>query len=220
MRAVLDWSYNLLGTAQRRLFDRLSVFAGGFTLAAAEEVCAGFGVGRSEVVDLLTDLVDASMVTAGPTTGETRYSLLETLRQYGLHHLRRRGVSRHSDSHTHAISRLRSQRADRGLRGPDEEHWVGVVDRDLDNLRSAHRWAVEHKNADLALDMSSGLRYYALYRFRDEVVSWGEAAIALPDAVGHPLFAVACGAVAEGLTARGELRRADALAEQILARAR
>ena len=91
MRAVLDWSYNLLGTAQRRLFDRLSVFAGGFTLAAAEEVCPGCDVERTEVVDLLTALVDASMVTAGPTTGETRYSLLETLRQYGPHHLNDRG---------------------------------------------------------------------------------------------------------------------------------
>jgi len=219
MRAVLDWSYHLLGAAQRRLFDRLSVFAGGFTLAAAEGVCAGSGVGRSDVVDLLTDLVDASMVTAGPTTGETRYSLLETLRQYGLLRLDDDG-----DVETFRLAHARYfaaqvNRADRGLRGPDEELWVGVVDRDLDNLRSAHRWAVEHENADLALEMSSGLRYYALYRFRDEVVSWGEAAIALPDAMHHPLFAVACGAVAEGLTARGELRRADALARQILARA-
>jgi predicted ATPase/DNA-binding SARP family transcriptional activator len=218
MRAVLDWSYNLLGTAQRRLFDRLSVFAGGFTLAAVEEVCTGFGVVCTEVVDLLTDLVDASMVTAGPTTGETRYSVLETLRQYGLHHLNDRG-----SAETFRLAHARYfaaqvARADRGLRGPDEEHWVGAVDRDLDNLRGAHRWAVEHKNADVALVLSSGLRYYALYRFRDEVVSWGEAAIALPDAVGHSQFAVACGAVAEGLTARGELRRADALAEQILAR--
>jgi predicted ATPase/DNA-binding SARP family transcriptional activator len=219
MQAVLDWSYNLLGTGQRRLFDRLSVFAGGFTLAAAEEVGTGFGVVRTEVVDLLTDLVDASMVTAGPTTGATRYSLLEMLRQYGLHHLNDRG-----SAETFRLAHARYfaaqvARADRGLRGPDEEHWVGVVDRDLDNLRSAHRWAVEHNNADLALVVSSGLRYYALYRFRDEVVSWGAAAIALPDAVGHSQFAVACGAVAEGLTARGELRCADALAEQILARA-
>ena len=219
LQAVLDWSYNLLGTGQRRLFDRLSVFAGGFTLAAAEAVCTGFGVVRTHVVDLLTDLVDASMVTAGPTTGETRYSQLEMLRQYGRHHLNDGGKAEAFRLAHARYFAAQVARADRGLRGPDEERWVGIVDRDLDNLRSAQRWAVERRNADLALVLSSGLRYYALYRFRDEVVSWGEAAIALPDAVGHPQFAVACGAVAEGLTARGELRCADALAERILARA-
>jgi hypothetical protein len=144
---------------------------------------------------------------------------LETLRQYGLRHLLDDG-----DVDTFRLAHARYfatqvERADRGLRGPDEDHWVDVVDRELDNLRSAHRWAVEQNNVDLALTISGGLRYYALYRFRDEVVSWGEAAIVLPGAVHHRLFAVTCGAVAEGLTARGELRRADDLAHAILDRA-
>jgi ATP/maltotriose-dependent transcriptional regulator MalT len=65
--------------------------------------------------------------------------------------------------------------------------------------------------------MTSGLRYYALYRFRDEVVTWGEAAVELPGAEEHALFTLACGAVGEGLTARGELGRATALAERSLA---
>ena len=70
-------------------------------------------------------------------------------------------------------------------------------------------WALEHGDAEVALQLCAGLRYYALYRFRDEVVSWGEAAIALPGATDHRAFAVAAGAVGEGLTARGELRHAD-----------
>jgi predicted ATPase/DNA-binding SARP family transcriptional activator len=216
---VLDWSYGLLGPAQQRLFDRSAVFAGGFDLAAAEEVCAGGGIGRGDVLDLLTGLVDASMAAAGPPTGEVRYSQLETLREYGRRRLRAGGeLDTIRLAHARHYAAL-AGRADRGLRGPDEPRWVEVVDRELDNLRAAHRWAVEHGDTDLALRITSGLRYYALYRFRDEVVSWGEAAIELPGAEHHALFALACGAVGEGLTARGELGRATALAERLLARA-
>ena len=88
MRSVLDWSHDLLGPQQRLLFERLAVFAGGCTLTAVEDVCAG-RPGRRDVAHRLTDLVDASLVTTGPTTGETRYSLLETMRQYGLQRLAR-----------------------------------------------------------------------------------------------------------------------------------
>ena len=95
LRAVLDWSYGLLTTEQRQLFDRLSVFAGSFDLAAAEEVCAGRGIERSRVVDLLTSLVDASMIAVGGTEGAIRYSLLETLRRYGAEHC---GDSREADA--------------------------------------------------------------------------------------------------------------------------
>ena len=74
LRTVLDWSYGLLGADQRQLFDRLSVFAGSFDLAAAEAVCAGRGIERNRVVDLLTSLVDASMIGVGGDRG--RGSLL------------------------------------------------------------------------------------------------------------------------------------------------
>ena len=87
LRGVLDWSYDLLTPTQRRLFDRLSMFSGGFDLSAAEEVCSGGGIQRDEVVDLLASLVDASMITIGGTEGRVRYSLLETLRAYGWSHL-------------------------------------------------------------------------------------------------------------------------------------
>ena len=83
LTAVVEWSYGLLSENERLLFERLSVFAGGFTLDAAERVGAGGTVGRDEVVDLLAHLVDHSMVVPGPSGGQVRYSLLETLRQYG-----------------------------------------------------------------------------------------------------------------------------------------
>ena len=213
LRAVLDWSYELLTPVQQRLFDRLSVFAGGFDLAAVEEVCSGGGVARDTIVDLLTALVDASMVTVGPAADRVRYAMLETLRQYAVEHLEEPDAGSVRLAHARHFAAF-AERADRGLRGPEEGRWVGIVDEELDNCRAAHRTMIEAGRADLALQLARGLRYYMLFRFRDEIVSWGEQAVALPDAVDEPLFAEVCGAVGEGLTVRGEMLRATSLAER------
>lgn len=82
LRATIDWSARLLEPDQRALFERLSVFSGGFTLEAAEAVCAGDGIDEYEVLDLLTDLVDRSMVISETGETGTRYRILEMLRQY------------------------------------------------------------------------------------------------------------------------------------------
>jgi predicted ATPase/DNA-binding SARP family transcriptional activator len=216
LRRVLDWSYNLLTPSQRRLFDRLSVFSGGFDLSAAEEVGAGGGIERGQVVDLLATLVDTSMITVGATEGRIRYSLLETLRAYGWSHLSDQEADAVRSRHAGHFASVAEQ-ADLGLRGPDEAAWVTVVDRELGNLRAAHQWSVRTGQAELALRLSRGLHYYMLFRFRDEVVSWGQVALELPGAEQHPLFAEVCGAVGEGLTARGEMGRARALADRALA---
>src|SRR5215217_5959585 len=82
-RALVDWSYDLLSEQERTLLRRLSVFAGTWTLEAAEAVCAGDGIEDYEILDLLTQLVDKSIVIAEAHGNTTRYRLLETLRQYG-----------------------------------------------------------------------------------------------------------------------------------------
>ena len=98
----------------------------------------------------------------------------------------------------HATSRAIAEQADPGSRGPDEAEWVAIIDRELDNLRAAHQWLIRTAQVELALRLSRGLHYYMLFRFRDEVVSWGEEALELPGAERHPLFAEVCGAVGEG----------------------
>jgi predicted ATPase/DNA-binding SARP family transcriptional activator len=216
LRAVLDWSYNLLTPTQRRLFDRLSVFSGSFDLSAAEAVGSGDGIGRGQLVDLLASLVDASMITVGATDGRVRYSLLETLRGYGAEHLGAGGEAdavrlRHA-GHYASIA----EQADRGLRGPNEAEWVTIVDRELGNLRAAHHWSVQSARVELALRLCCGLHYYMLFRYRDEVVSWGQVTLDLRGADQHPLFAEVCGAVGEGLTARGEMDLAAGLAGRAL----
>ncbi len=217
LRAVLDWSYDVLTTTQRRLFDRLSVFSGSFDLAAAEEVGSSSGIERGRVIDLLASLVDASMVNVGATEGRVRYSLLETVRAYGSEHLTEQGedeaVRLQHASHYASVA----EQADRGLRGADEAEWVAIVDRELGNLRAAHQWLVSTAGVELALRLSRGLHYYMLFRFRDEVVSWGQVTLELRGADRHPLFAEVCGAVGEGLTARGEMGLAAGLAERALA---
>jgi predicted ATPase/DNA-binding SARP family transcriptional activator len=149
LRATLDWSYALLSDAEQRLLRRLSVFAGGSTLEAAEAVCgeaSGEGRGR-EVLDLLTGLVEKSMVVAEPAGGETgeetevRYRLLETVRQYGQERLveagEREGVR---EQHLAFFLRLAGA-AELGLHGPAELAWVELLELEHDNLRAALEWS-------------------------------------------------------------------------------
>src|SRR5919202_4260889 len=91
LRATIGWSYELLSQEEQALFRRLSVFAGGFALEAAEAVCTGVGIEREDVLDLLTHLVDKSLVLVTEQDGEARYRLLETVRQYGWEKLRESG---------------------------------------------------------------------------------------------------------------------------------
>jgi hypothetical protein len=87
LRTAIDWSYELLSEHERALFRRLSVFAGGFALEAAEAVCAGEGIGPEGVLDLLASLIDKSLVTVAQRGGEARYGMLELVRQYALERL-------------------------------------------------------------------------------------------------------------------------------------
>jgi len=93
LRATLDWSYDLLSDQEQTMLRRLSVFATGWTLEAAEAVCAEGGIEASEILDLLTQLVDKSLVIVEAHRAEMRYRLLETVRQYGRDRLVESGES-------------------------------------------------------------------------------------------------------------------------------
>ena len=91
MRAAIDWSYDLLAAREQRMFERLSVFAGGCTLATANAVCAGEDVAEADVIDLLSSLVDKSLLLADIDGAEPRYLLLESFREYAQEKLAARG---------------------------------------------------------------------------------------------------------------------------------
>jgi predicted ATPase/class 3 adenylate cyclase len=144
LRAVVDWSYGLLSPTERVVFDRLAVFSGGFTLAAATAVVTGKGVEAWDVVDAVGGLVAKSMVVAEPGAGEqTRYQLLETLRQYGRERLDEDGeTDRWRGRHARHFGAFAAE-VGRGLRGRDELAWRERLMGDLDNLRSAVVWGLD-----------------------------------------------------------------------------
>ncbi|MDQ6675410.1 MAG: helix-turn-helix domain-containing protein, partial [Chloroflexota bacterium] len=154
LRATLDWSYALLSEPERTLFARLAVFAGGWTLEASEAVCAGDGLAREAVLDVLAQLVDRSLVAVDPTPGGgVRYRLLETVREYAHERLVESaevaGLQRRHATWYHQLA----ERADRLLLGPDQMAWMARLETELGNLRAALDWS-----ASLAGDPELGLR--------------------------------------------------------------
>jgi predicted ATPase/class 3 adenylate cyclase len=153
LRALIDWSYDLLSENERLLLRRLSVFAGGWTLEAAEEVCAGDGIETYEVLDLLTQLVNKSLVILAEhsQSEETRYRMLETIRQYAREKLMEAGGSEIvRDRHLSYLVKLAEQ-AKPELYGSNQVFWLNKWEEELDNLRIAMEWA-------LATHVESGLR--------------------------------------------------------------
>lgn len=149
LRGAVDWSYDLLSAAEQAFLQRLSVFAGGFTLDAAEAVCAGTEIPREQVLNLLHRLVDKSLVIAGEHGGE-RFRLLETIRQYGLEKLREAAEEtavreRHADWCLGLAEEVAAQQW-----GPE---WIAGYDRlerEHDNLRAALEWSLPAKAVRLA----------------------------------------------------------------------
>ena len=165
LRALIDWSYDLLSEQERLFLGRLSVFAGGWTLEAAQEVCSGVGkdtIQSDHVLDLLSQLVNKSLVLAveGSQSGEMRYRMLETIRQYGRDRLSEAGGGEIlRQRHLAYFVKLTAQ-AEPELYRSNQVFWLNRLDEELDNLRMALEWA-------LATDVESGLRIVAgpIYRF-------------------------------------------------------
>ncbi len=151
LRATLDWSHDLLSGPERTLFGRLSVFAGGFTLEAAEAVGAGGGIGEGEVLDLLSRLVDKSLVLAGGGAKPPRYTMLEPVRQYGEERLAAGGgaddVRRRHASWFFGLA----QEVEPWLRGARREVWLERLESEYGNLRVALSWALRRGEVDLGL---------------------------------------------------------------------
>ena len=137
LRAVVDWSYDLLAPEEQALFAWLSTFAAGFDLRAAEAVCAADGTPSTAVVGVLANLVDRSMVQV-VDRDEPRYRLLETLRDYGRDQLDRRGEQSSAIARHLAWYVSVAREGAIGLTGPDEAYWMARLDRDLANFREAH----------------------------------------------------------------------------------
>jgi non-specific serine/threonine protein kinase len=155
--AAVEWSYELLGPAERALFARLAVFAGGFTLDAAEAVGAAPPVASEDVLDLLTHLVDRSLVLFEPRDDETRYHLLETLRDFGLRRLAASGDEGPTRSR-HAAALLDfALRADGRLNGPHQAATLKELEAEHDNLSAALRHLLHEREGVAGLRLAGAL---------------------------------------------------------------
>lgn len=156
LRAVVDWSYELLFDDEQRVFERLSVFPGGCDLAAAEAVCADDAIAADDIADHLQALVDKSLVVAAPVGGGVRYAQLQTLAQYGRERLTERGdAARVRDAMAAHVARLCSQSAE-AFTGDIQRAWLTAIDQEHDNLRAALEWALAGDDAETALTIAGG----------------------------------------------------------------
>jgi predicted ATPase/class 3 adenylate cyclase len=196
--ATMDWSYNLLSEQERKLLRRLSVFAGGCTVEAAEAVCADREEGDSsslppsDVLDLLLSLVDKSLLVFEEREGEGRYRLLESVRQYGsellaaqeeVEVLRRRFL----DFYLHL-----AEEAEPHFQGPEEKRWLDRLETEHDNMRAALAWALQQGEAEASLRMVGILHRLWLVRgYLSEGRRWASEALQKRDGASETVMAKA-----------------------------
>ena len=159
LRAVVDWSYDLLFEDERHLFVRLAVFVGGCELEAAEAVCADEHVPRAEVLDVLSRLVDKSLVNVPDAGTESRFTQLQTLCQYGRDRLTESGDAEAIRARHASYYRQLAHDAPEGLRGATGSIWRARVAAELGNMRAAIDWYVAIGDADAAASMASGMAW-------------------------------------------------------------
>ena len=162
LRATMDWSYDLLSEEEQILFRRLSVFVGGFTLVAAEEVCSGAGVEKGAVLDLLSGLVQKSllMVVLGGAGSDNRYRMLETIRAYALEKLDVSGEEAALRSRHAAYFLELAEESEPELLGPEQAKWLERLEREHDNSWAALLWLGERGEVERALRLGSLWRFW------------------------------------------------------------
>ena len=203
LRALVDWSYELLTSEEQLMLDRLGVFVGGFNLAAAEAVCGLEPIASEDVLDMLQSLIEKSLVMLEERDDGARYLMLETIREYAREKLALRGdaaavAARHCE-HYFAFAKA----ARDGLRGPEQADWLWRLEVEIDNIRSA-----------IALSLAGGVDPFIAVKFAVALQSFWmlrgystegrkllQAALALPAILASPLahgFALYVGAALAG----------------------
>ncbi len=222
LRAALDWSYELLSEQERTLLRRLAVFAGGFTLEAVEAVCAGSGLDQPDILDLLTQLVDKSLVVFDAQRDQVRYRLLETVRLYGFDRLRESGEEKvfrqqHRDWYLSLV-----EKAEPALQGSEQLVWLNQLEVEHDNLRAALEWSkIDEDGALAGLRLAGALwRFWEMRGYWSEGREWLEATLSKSAGLVAPERVKALNGAAYLTFYQGDFVRAQALGEESLALSR
>jgi non-specific serine/threonine protein kinase len=183
LRAAMDWSYGLLSARERAVFRRLSVFAGSFSLEAAEAICAGEPEDPDDVLDVLSSLIEKSLVVMEQRRVEARYRLLETIRQYGQDKLQECGeASTMRRHHRDWYARL-AELAESEILDTRQKSVFDRLDAEHDNLRAALGWSLEQQEAETAAQIGAAIsRFWLLRGYMSEGRRWLERALSgFPD---------------------------------------
>jgi predicted ATPase/DNA-binding CsgD family transcriptional regulator len=222
LHATMDWSHELLGHEERVLFRRLSVFVGGFNLEAAEAVCAGEEIERSEVLGLLGRVVDKSLVLVREEEGQARYRLLETVRQYGREKLDGSGEEdearrRHARYYVELTEGI-----ERELTEPHQARWLTRLETEHDNLRAVLSWSLgEGADVALSLRLAAALWNFWFTRgYLSEGRRWLEKAISRSGSVSTRARVRALNGAGSLATFQDEYEVAKVLIEEGLALSR
>ena len=180
LRGAIEWSYELLDEPERRFFARLAIFTGGWALASVDPVCDPAGIGL-DVLDGLSSLVDKSLVRRSEDRGGIRFSMLETIREYGQQELR---ASRDLDAtlERHGVHYLDlALEAEPHLVAADQVDWLDRCDVEHGNIRAALRWAIETGRAERAQEAAGALwRFWQQRGHIAEGARWFAEILALP----------------------------------------
>ena len=228
LRNTILWSYQLLDAREQRLFRRLSVFAGGCTLEAAEAVCAALDgeEGAGHILERVTSLLDKSLLQTVQQEGkESRLVMLETIREYGLEALVTSGeIEASRQAHANYYLEL-AEEAERELEGLQAAVALEQLEREHDNLRAVMRWSLERGEMGHSIEMALRLGG-ALWRFWDVRGHWSEGrnflewALAGSKEVAVPVQVKALRTAASLAFSQGDMDRTEALYEESLARCR
>lgn len=191
LRAVVDWSWDLLTEAERGVLRRLSVFSGGASLEAAERVCGGETFAGEQVLDLLTALIEKSLLLA-EGEGTPRYRMLGTIREYAAHRLAEAGETEAARrAHLAHFTEL-AETADPHLRRAEQLEWLAALEAEHDNIGAALRWAIDEGLAQEAMRLVGAVGWYwFLSGHRAEGTELSIAAAALPGEVSDEVRAIA-----------------------------
>jgi predicted ATPase/DNA-binding CsgD family transcriptional regulator len=188
LRAVMDWSYDVLAPQEKALLRRLSVFAGGWTLEAAESICAGGDLEGPAILGLLGRLVGKSLVVAETRDREMRYGLLDTVRQYARDRLVEHGEAPQFRARHARWYLLLANRGDPELRGPRQTTWLRRLEAEHDNFRAALEWSrADAAGAGTAVELAAALSWFwFMHGHWSEGRGWLEEAWAMSTASGGP----------------------------------
>jgi non-specific serine/threonine protein kinase len=214
LRATIDWSYNLLSNSEKLLLCRLSVFAGGWTLETAEQVCAGIDDTSSEdIFDLLTHLVDKSLVILDGS----RYHMLETTRQYGRERLFESSESEWvQNRHLDFYMKL-AEEAETNLLGAEQSFWLERLEIEQGNLRTALKWGLG-SNAEAGLRLASALwLFWFMHAHFIEGRLWYDEALSIGRAASPLVWIRLLTGAASNSMGRGDFEQTAELSEQSLA---